>query len=688
MSQTAIPLEFEQYLQNKVSLGEPTDLNEIIFAMIPNLDLSKPIDRTVGLPPLEQWVYQQDVDQVGKSGINSVVYSVVIQGSQESFTFNAMFLRDKNVPDSCGMVVYKATETKEISMALTKSMLMQFDGAASAANVIVDAATWQIDYQARLSGMDEEHRLACLDNYGHTAFVDGFDVTRHDVDQNKYLVAPGVVYVGGLRIQNALVIAHNVSQKPTTLWLDVHRDGTALSTHENQFKVVASNSDLVDYVDGDGLQHYVCKLAGVEADGSVVDWRVKGGLDEHLQDSFAHEKHCGWKGTYEQVVIPLVPNPNAGQKLNRAEVNGKITFRRGHESGSLYNTVVDLVCGSSYSETQAYSSVVTQRYTPISTKLVTFDLDHQSWVGLAVLGGSPEARVSFFGTYENQNSFENPQLRVIPYYNTKTETVVNGEVHNSMLDYTTPDEPLLLGLHKIYHEGNLGQMLTRLERGQGLPWDSNRVYKTGEICTVEIDGEVIHMQMYAGPSLTCQGKSPLDESNRHESWADNTKPFWWIPYTGNQVGMPFFWLDNSAPEWAVMEINVDLPIAVYWRLARCYPHLVNGETINTGEIRGEFLRVLDQGRGVNANRQINTFESHSIEYHNHLLPTGSALAGSGLWGVNDQYWMQVEGENWSPSNDSFAVSGHSGRQMPLSKGGSWSEETRPRNVSRAMAIVI
>ncbi|WP_338141718.1 phage tail protein [Vibrio lentus] len=274
MSQTAIPLEFEQYLQNKVSLGEPTDLNEIIFAMIPNLDLSKPIDRTVGLPPLEQWVYQQDVDQVGKSGINSVVYSVVIQGSQEPFTFNAMFLRDKNVPDSCGMVVYKATETKEVSMALTKSMLMQFDGAASAANVTVDAATWQIDYQARLSGMDEEHRLACLDNYGHTAFVDGFDVTRHDVDQNKYLVAPGVVYVGGLRIQNALVVAHNVTQKPTTLWLDVHRDGTALSTHENMFKVVASTSDLVDYVDDDGLQHYVCKLAGIEADGSVVDLRV------------------------------------------------------------------------------------------------------------------------------------------------------------------------------------------------------------------------------------------------------------------------------------------------------------------------------------------------------------------------------------------------------------------------------
>lgn len=61
-----------------------------------------------------------------------------------------------------------------------------------------------------------------------------------------------------------------------------------------------------------------------------------------------------------------------------------------------------------------------------------------------------------------------------------------------------------------------------------------------------------------------------------------------------------------------MEINVDLPIAVYWRLARRYPDLVNGSVINTGEIRGEFLRVLDQGRGVDVNRQINTYQKASL----------------------------------------------------------------------------
>ncbi|PML25092.1 phage tail protein [Vibrio lentus] len=412
-------------------------------------------------------------------------------------------------------------------------------------------------------------------------------------------------------------------------------------------------------------------------------------ISSHNASSFPHEKNCGWKGTYEQVVIPLVPISNSSnQKLQRSEVNGRFTFRRGSSGASLFNTVVDVICSSSYNENQAYSLTVSQRPSEMSVTLVTFYFDGQSWLGLRVFGANPEANVSFNGSFENKNDFFNNQLRVIPYYNNQTESVMNTEISNSMAEYQIPIEPLLFGKRKIYHEGNLSHVIERLEGGQGLPWSADRIYKTGEICSVEINGEVTQMQMYAGPNLTCQGKNPIDESNRHDGWGDNTAPFWWIPYTGDQVGMPFFWLDNVAPEWAVMEINVDLPIAVYWRLARRYPHLVSGDIINTGEIRGEFLRVLDQGRGVNLNRQINTFEKHSLQHHNHLLPTGSGEAGSGLWGINDQYWMQTDGVNWSPVGGELALSGDYGSSHPLTLGGDWAAETRPRNIARPMAIAI
>lgn len=274
MSQTAIPLQFEKYLQNQISVGKAPDMNEMIFAYIPNLDPSQPIDRNQGLPAVSTWVHQQDIDQVGKLGDNALVYSVVIHGSVAAFTFNAIYLRDKNVPNSCGMVVHKATETKEAGMASTKNLMQQYTGAAQVAGITVDAQTWQIDYQARLLGIEEDMRLANLDNYGHTAFIQGFDVTQQ-ADPAKYKVAPGVVYVGGLRAELKSEVIQSISAKPTGLYIDVVRTGTVLSKWQNIVTVRASATPLTDYVDQNQQQHYVARLAGINANGSITDWRVK-----------------------------------------------------------------------------------------------------------------------------------------------------------------------------------------------------------------------------------------------------------------------------------------------------------------------------------------------------------------------------------------------------------------------------
>lgn len=274
MSQTAIPLQFEKYLQNQISVGKAPDMNEMIFAYIPNLDPSQPIDRNQGLPAVSTWVHQQDIDQVGKLGDNALVYSVVIPGSVAAFTFNAIYLRDKNVPNSCGMVVHKATETKEAGMASTKNLMQQYTGAAQIAGITVDAQTWQIDYQARLLGIEEDMRLANLDNYGHTAFIQGFDVTQQ-ADPAKYKVAPGVVYVGGLRAELKSEVIQTISAKPTGLYIDVVRTGTVLSKWQNIVTVRASATPLTNYVDQNQQQHYVARLAGINANGSITDWRVK-----------------------------------------------------------------------------------------------------------------------------------------------------------------------------------------------------------------------------------------------------------------------------------------------------------------------------------------------------------------------------------------------------------------------------
>ncbi|WP_428808504.1 phage tail protein [Vibrio lamellibrachiae] len=275
MTQTAIPLEFETYMRNQIAVGQPTDMNEMIFAYIPDLDPGVPIDRNQGLPDPALWVYQQDMDQVGKLGPNALVHSVVIANDVAEFTFNAIYMHDKTTPLSCGMVVHTVDQTKLEGQAVTKSLMHQYLGAAEIANITIDAATWQIDYSARLMGMDEDHRLACLDNYGHTAYVDGYDVTRQP-DPTRYLVSAGVVYIGGLRavLADELLVSTNVY--PNGIYVDVHRDGSPTSKWVNIVEIKVSPTPLTDYIDENGFQHYVARLAGLDGAGDVVDWRVNG----------------------------------------------------------------------------------------------------------------------------------------------------------------------------------------------------------------------------------------------------------------------------------------------------------------------------------------------------------------------------------------------------------------------------
>ncbi|PMJ92868.1 phage tail protein [Vibrio sp. 10N.261.55.A7] len=272
MTQTALPLEFETYMRNQVAVGEPTDMNEMVFAYIPDLDPGTPIDRTQGLPDPALWVYQQNMDQVGKLGDNALVHSVVIVNDVEEFTFNAIYMHDKTTPKSCGMVVHTADQTKLLGQALTKSLMHQYLGAANIANITIDAATWQIDYSARMNGVDEDHRLACLDNYGHTAFVDGFDVERQG-DPTKYKVTPGVVYIGGLRAVLADEQMLTITNYPNGIYVDVYRDGSPTSKWVNYVELKVSQTPLADYIDGSGKQHYVARLAGLDDGGLVEDWR-------------------------------------------------------------------------------------------------------------------------------------------------------------------------------------------------------------------------------------------------------------------------------------------------------------------------------------------------------------------------------------------------------------------------------
>ena len=101
------------------------------------------------------------------------------------------------------------------------------------------------------------------------------------------------------------------------------------------------------------------------------------------------------------------------------------------------------------------------------------------------------------------------------------------------------------------------------------------------------------------------------------------------------------------------------------------------------EARGEFLRVLDNGRGVDVARILGSAQVAQIATHSHLLPTGATgSAGNPLWGVSDAYWERVVGgANFSPSpsypTEVAITAGIDYTPAGVTKG----ETTYPRNIA-------
>ncbi|MGU5716539.1 phage tail-collar fiber domain-containing protein [Aeromonas taiwanensis] len=299
---------FEQYWQSSLAAEQPVVLDEFILADIPNLDITSPIDPDTGLPPESQIVHRQNVDQRGRINNNAVAYTIVMDTTVGDFSFNAMYLRNKQ-NGVIGMIVYKGRETKlktdqttgQTGNSLVKSMLMGYDQAAEATLTNVDAGTWQIDYAARLRGQDEDLRQLASQLYGHHTFIgDGFKVVQQD---GGHQVTQGVAIVGGLRIELKQPEVIYPGTKPIGVWVDVHRSGSLLSEHQNHFTIITSVADLTDHVDGNGYPHYVAKLGTVQADNTVTDGRGQGGSSSSgsIPDTFALWKRSMAEAGYDLI---------------------------------------------------------------------------------------------------------------------------------------------------------------------------------------------------------------------------------------------------------------------------------------------------------------------------------------------------------------------------------------------------
>lgn len=135
-----------------------------------------------------------------------------------------------------------------------------------------------------------------------------------------------------------------------------------------------------------------------------------------------------------------------------------------------------------------------------------------------------------------------------------------------------------------------------------------------------------------------------------------------VAFSATPVGAPIPWPLANPPTGFLLVNGQSFNKTTYPKLALAYP------SGTLPDLRGEFIRGWDNGRGVDAGRALLSVQSGGLESHTHYMPTADgSVPGSGVFEVpgtasNNQY----TGYDYAPLVPTSATGG---------------TETRPRNIA-------
>lgn len=136
------------------------------------------------------------------------------------------------------------------------------------------------------------------------------------------------------------------------------------------------------------------------------------------------------------------------------------------------------------------------------------------------------------------------------------------------------------------------------------------------------------------------------------------------------VGEIFFFAKSTPPEHALACDGAAVSREAYPELFRAIGTTFGSgdgsTTFNVPDLRGEFVRGWDNGRGVDSGRTIGSSQQDEIISHRHLVNAQSVVSGAGPI-------FCVGGSSTSTSNDSTLYTGGT--------------ETRPRNIALLPCII-
>lgn len=286
----SITLAGESLIAQKHVAQQGLDVVRFIFANVPGLDPSGPVDRAAPKPAAAQIVYVYEIpdDNAGYVNPNQVVYSSQIGSDVGDWDFNWIGL--ETAEGTLFAVSYVPLQIKrrnipplQVGNNLTRNFLVAFDGAQALTGITIDASTWQHDFTVRLAGIDERERLSNRDIYGRVCFL-GSSLQLEKVG-SVYQLKPGVAYVEGVRVVRSAALPVVPAAFPCTAWIDIALQ-RELSDVVASWQVVFS-ADRADYTDSAGARHYCVAIADLTNANTIVDRRQVEPIDGPLVGYFA-----------------------------------------------------------------------------------------------------------------------------------------------------------------------------------------------------------------------------------------------------------------------------------------------------------------------------------------------------------------------------------------------------------------
>lgn len=721
MSKTAIIKSGESYFIKQLSLSKPIQLDQVIFANIPGINGNTNIDLNGKMPSSNQIMHKSPITQAGLLNDRTVVYSIVLDTNVGDFSFNYIGLMNAETNTLCVVMHTDLTRKhktvgQQQGNTLTESIWLELDNASTSTGITVNAQTWQIDYSSRLAGEDERIRLTNYDLYNRLVIKTGMDITKK---AEQLTVNSGLAYVAGLRVNHVTPKTIKVENNQS-LYIDCWLAGTTTGEWTTNYNLIAG-TNLKDY-EKLGYKHYVERIASIDKSGNlktITPYRFITTLDlaTTTETGIVKLNSSINSSSETEAATPLAIktiNDNAVKKSGDT-MTGNLTISnsdssavslknnkneewmiRIHLDGS-FSIVSKNSNGKWTSRFRNESATNTWRFentndVTISGKsaLKAGDYGIGSQTGAVVnnfderlMGGFYQCRSSNFSNLPFTGGDSTATLLAYPsnspYWKVEQLSVVNGRVPKIYYRVDTKNEgkqawyeAITTANTKEFAHPFMGDLGTKSLNT--LTGNSVGIYFQGRniLATAENSYPIAHagtlnvMKNGADGDGCCQIYTTYRNARQfirnYRGTAKTWEPWVEVITTANinqflPVGVPMPWPTATPPEGWLKCNGWQFDKNKYPRLATAYPSGF------LPEMRGEFIRGWDDGRGVDPGRQILSWQPCDIQRHNHTQNIRSC-------------GEQGRGNPWgSGSDDRFE------NDYTFITGDAGGMETRPRSIA-------